>query len=71
MKTQKTLRPVGGIYRESPNDPTKPGKPWILEWPSMLGWTLGCTHHETLAAANAAARKHKLAPKRWAGCDRE
>ena len=67
MKTSKTLRPVGGIYRDSPTDPTYLGKPWILEWPSPLGHTC----YETLAAANAAARKNKLVPKRWYGCDRE
>ena len=67
MKTQKKERPVGGIYRDSPTDPTERGKPWILEWPDPMGHTC----HETLAAAEAAARKAKLVPKRWAGCDRE
>jgi|APGre2960657404_1045060.scaffolds.fasta_scaffold149779_1 hypothetical protein len=67
MKTQKTERPVGGIYRDNSNEPQDTDKRWILEWPSPLGHTC----YETLAAANAAARKNKLVPKRWANCDRE
>jgi hypothetical protein len=81
MKNQKTLRrPVGGIYRDSPSDPTVAGLPWILNWPSEFrvppdiaseSSPLGYTCYKTLKAAFAAARKNKLVPRRWAGCDRE
>ena len=68
MKNQKTLRRfVGGIYRDSPSDPTIANHPWILNWPLPLGYTC----YKTLDDAFAAARKNKLIPQRWYGCDRE
>ena len=54
-----TMKSTGGIY--------KMGDLWVLEFPSPLG----VTTHKTLKAANAAARKAGLAPKRWHNCDAE
>lgn len=55
---KKTNNNIGGIYRV--------GKTWTLEFPSPQG----VVHNlPTLKAAREAAKKAKLTPKRWAGCD--
>jgi hypothetical protein len=65
-KPMHDFRFIGGVYRDSPTNPTREGKPWILEWPAPMG----LTYHETLAAAKGEARKHKFVAQRWTGCDR-
>ena len=54
-----STKPTGGVY--------KMGENWVLEFPSPLG----VTEHKSFKAANAAARKAGLAPKRWYNCDAE
>jgi hypothetical protein len=58
MSTKK----IGGIFRGE-----MPDQQWILQWPEPLG----VSFHPTLREAKQAARKAKLSPKRWYGCDVE